>query len=256
VKLDDAHRKFVDFRSSAQIDLRRRDAESLLNERAGLLALTVDIAAERARVDRAEKELATHERILDVRRTSNAPNSSLTSSIDQATRAERRDNKSDTRPDIEHGVPPESYAQSQFLNPVYEALEFQVAAGRTRLAGLERRRTELVEKHGLMGQQMPQLSDLYQRESQLARLELEVDLARKTYQDLAGRYDQARIQVTNRAAQLQVVGRAVPATHPSSPQVLRTVAGATLIGLVASLLLAFLVEYTSAVRFSEAKSTP
>lgn len=254
-KFDQAQKQLLEFKSIAQLDLRKRDAESLLIERQNLLPLEVDIATERARLERAEKELASRERILDVGRMSSEQSNLLTSSIDRARRTEQRDSKTRTGADSDNEVPPGLDVQSSVINPVYEALEFQVATGRTRLAALEKRRSELVDRRKLGGQQIAQLSELYQQESQQARLELDLDLAKKTYQDLAGRYDQARTQVANRTSQLQVIGRALPSRQPFSPRVLRTAVAAASLALVTFLLLAFFIEYVSAVRYAESRST-
>jgi uncharacterized protein involved in exopolysaccharide biosynthesis len=255
-KLDEAEKHLLDFRSTAQIDLRRRDTEALLKERQNLLPLTVEIAGERARLDRAAKELASRQQILDVRRVSKDQGSLLTSSMEQARRTAQRDNRTAKGTGAVNDPPAGLEAQSEFINPVYEALEFQVATSRTRLAALESQRLELVGKLKLDAPRFAQLSELYQRESQQARLELELDLSRKTYQDLTNRYDQARAQVAMRASQLQVVGSATPATRPSSPRIIRTVIATTSLALVASLLLAFLIEYVSAVHSAEEQSTP
>ncbi len=87
-RFDDAQKRLLDFKSSAQLDLRRRDTEALLAARRDLLPLTLDIAAEQARLDRAEKELSGLQRVLDVRRLGSAKGNMLNASIDEARRVQ------------------------------------------------------------------------------------------------------------------------------------------------------------------------
>ncbi len=254
-RFDEAQKRFLDFKSSAQLDLRRRDAEALLTARQGLLALTVEIAAEKARIAGTAKELGGLQRVLDVRRVGSDRGTLLSSSIGEARRTQVRDDR--TPPEsTETTSPPVSDARSEFINPVYEALEFQVATGRARLASLESRQNELVVNHKLGGAQIRQLSDLYDRETQQTRLDLERDLAQRTYQDLAGRYDQARAQVATDTNQLQTVGLAAPATRPAAPKIAMMVVVAALVAFMASLLGALMIEYVATVGLAERESTP
>jgi uncharacterized protein involved in exopolysaccharide biosynthesis len=121
---------------------------------------------------------------------------------------------------------------------------------------LESRRNELVEKRKLDGAQITQLSELYDRESQQARLELERELAQRTYQDLAGRYDQARALVATDTNQLQTVGVAVPATRPSAPRIVMMVVAAVFVAFVASVIGALLIEYITTAGLTEDRRTP
>jgi polysaccharide biosynthesis transport protein len=256
-KFDEAQKRFLDFKSSAQVDLRKREADALLTARQGLLPLMVEIAAEKARDMQLEKELAGLQRVLDVRRVGSDKGALLSSVVEEARRTQFRDDP--TVPDsvansIQVSTLPDQ--RSELLNPVYEALEFQLAAGRVRLATLESRRDELMVKRKLDGAQLEQLSALYDRETQQARLDLERDLAQRTYLDLAGRYEQARAQVATDTNQLQTVGLAVPATRPASPRIVMMVVVAVLVAFMASLLGAFLIEYVSTVGLAEQDSTP
>jgi uncharacterized protein involved in exopolysaccharide biosynthesis len=267
-KLDEAERRLLEFRSSAQLDLRRKDVDALLDQRGDLLSLSVDIAAERARAARAEYELSRQKPVLDVPRVSTDTGPLLQSSIEQAAKAAAADNKLSVHQSDEGDAPTPSRAptesrsnrsmppdmQSRVVNPVYEALEYQAAASRSRLAALETQRTELIGRRKLNSAQLAQLTALYERESEEARRELELDLTRKNYVDLSTRYDQARVQIANRTSQLQVVGNAVAPTRPSSPRVVLTVAGVVILAFIASLFLVFALEYLAISRAADART--
>lgn len=270
-KRDEAERRLLEFKSTAQVELRRKDADALLDQRADLLSLTVEIAAERARVARAEHELTRQKPLLDVPRLSTDAGALLQSSIEQAGKTAAADDKraatSASKNDDENARarsrtsldPPASSpialdTQSRVVNPVYEALEFQAAASRSRLAALESQRAELVGRQKLNSAQLAQLTALYERESEEDRRQLEADLTRDTYIDLTRRYDEARVEITNRTSQLQVVGSAVAPTRPSSPRVVLTVVAVTFTAFIASLFLAFALEYVSIARAADART--
>ena len=67
------------------------------------------------------------------------------------------------------------------VNAVYQRLDEEVATSRAKLAGLERKKAQLMNVNKIGAVKFPSLSLLYEREGQLARLELERDLARKVY---------------------------------------------------------------------------
>lgn len=139
-------------------------------------------------------------------------------------------------------APPDNPAEkldlsNPMMNPVFEILRYQAAAGRTKLAGLERQLKALTSDRRLGGNAVDELATLYTRQIQLARLEADHDLAKEIYGDVASRYEQMRIQTDERNPQLQVVDAAVPSDTPLSRQRIRTVflgtvAGAALAGLL------------------------
>jgi uncharacterized protein involved in exopolysaccharide biosynthesis len=96
-------------------------------------------------------------------------------------------------------------------------------------------------------------SALYASELEIAHLELESDLAAGIYSDLKSQYEQARIQVGSRSAQLQVIDSAFVPNRPVSPRKLRDVLLAFLAGALFSTLLAFSLEY---VRFDDSAPVP
>lgn len=129
-----------------------------------------------------------------------------------------------------------------FVNPVYQTLDFQIATSRARLAALERQRRELVDVRKLGGEGLGQLSDLYSRQIQLARLQTNFDLAKRVHSDLMVRYEESRTQVLGSSPMLQIVDRALPPDRPQSRRTTQLAALGLAFGLVAAGLLALLVE--------------
>ena len=249
-KLDASESDLLAFRSEAQVDIRKKDADAILREREQLLALTVEIGSERARLSRSESELSSQPQLLDVRR----PYSHESSLMSAARAAEYEASKKDTQVlgEATAAVPPVGLdSASEFVNPVHEALQYQVSMSRSRLAALQQRQRELIGQRKLNSSQIPLITELYQREAGLARRELEADIAKKAYEDLSLRFDQARAQVTTRSSQLQVVGRAVQSRRPDSPHVLPILAGSVVLGVLAFTGIAFLLEYLAAMTLLE-----
>lgn len=241
-RLRAAEGRLLTLRKSAQLDLVARDADSALDERGALLRLTMDIESEKARLATAEREIQRQDRILTVPRHVGAD-----AALMAAQRAERetsttsarpptevaddeRDGKRDRRPTISPGLraggqsgrlhAPEPSDGTQldfgnpFINPVYQVLDYQIALGRTRLAGLERRRTELVNVLHLGGNGLDALSRLYPQQVELRRLEAEHDIASTLYEEVAKQYERARLQIASNSARLQVVDVAVEPDGP------------------------------------------
>jgi uncharacterized protein involved in exopolysaccharide biosynthesis len=117
---------------------------------------------------------------------------------------------------------------------VYQTLAFQIATSRTRLAGLERERREMLVVRGLGASRFRELSDLHQRELELTRLQAEYDLATRVHADLALRYEQSRTDYFETMVQLQVVDEAIRPEYPLPRQRARS----TAMGLMAGLALA------------------
>jgi uncharacterized protein involved in exopolysaccharide biosynthesis len=101
-----------------------------------------------------------------------------------------------------------------FVNPVYQTLAFQIVTSRTRLAALERQQREMTVVGKLGGDRFGELSTLYRRTGELARLENNLDLARRIYGDLTVKYEQSRAESVGTMVQLQVVDEAVTPEQP------------------------------------------
>ena len=103
----------------------------------------------------------------------------------------------------------------------------------TNLAALERQKTQLVDVRTLDAPKLTQLAELSQVESQLADLEMERDLARLVYQEVATAYQTVPLEVAGGSAQLRIIEPAVPPDRPLP----RPIARNTLIALVVGLML-------------------
>ena len=73
-----------------------------------------------------------------------------------------------------------------------------------------------------------------QKQAEHDRLDLEKKLAEKTYSEVVGRYEGARLQVAARSAQLQVIDPAVVPSRPISRQVVSKTVTALFAGFAVS----------------------
>ena len=216
-RFDEAEARLESFKKVAQLELLRKDVDALLGQRGMLLALLVDIQTEKARLSQAEAQLATRDRLETLKR-----------SIDTDPAAMEAMRKAGSEP----GSVLPLQLRNEFVNPVYESLDQVIATSRTRLAGLEKQRAELIDVRRLDRDQQAKLSLLYQQETTLSRLQTEHEIAREVYVDVSKRYEQARLQVAGRSAQLQLMDRALPPDRPISRHVVRSTVLASLTGLL------------------------
>jgi uncharacterized protein involved in exopolysaccharide biosynthesis len=86
----------------------------------------------------------------------------------------------------------------------------------TTLAGLEKKRTELIERQGLAKPALDKLSLLYEREAGLARLELEFELAKKAYEEAEAHERGLGGEVLKRNSEIQMVDAAIPPANPDT----------------------------------------
>jgi capsule polysaccharide export protein KpsE/RkpR len=103
-----------------------------------------------------------------------------------------------------------------FINPVYQTLAFQIATSRTKLAALERQEREMAVVRKLGSTRFEELSDLYRRTAELARLETNLDLAKQVYEAVTVRYEQSRAESVDTMTQVQIVDPAVAPDRPLS----------------------------------------
>jgi uncharacterized protein involved in exopolysaccharide biosynthesis len=229
-QMRDVERRLLAFKESAQIDLARKDIESKLGQRGQLLGLQVEIEAETARLAKAEEELAKQEKVYTLRRSIDAD-----PVLTEAARSMR-----ETGPGL-IGLE----LRQELVNNVYEVLVQQVAASRTKLSALQRQRSELTGTLKVGAAQVPALSRLYEKEAELAKLELELDLAKRVYSNLVVRLEDAKH--TGRSTELQLIDRALPPTGPCAPRPLRDLAVSLLLGLVLSTAVALVIDFTAAL---------
>lgn len=201
-KARSAHQAAVEaleqFRRESSIDLLREDVKALLTERAESLPLSLEIATARARLERFEEELASHARI-----------ETLTRAIDRdpALTAAAGD------------LPAASVLgltlTEQVVNQVHDEVATETALARAEVAGLlERSGTR--DAAGVDKAAHPKLLALYAAEREIARLELDASIARRTFEAAATQFDNARLQISTRSAQLQVLTPARPPDLPLS----------------------------------------
>jgi uncharacterized protein involved in exopolysaccharide biosynthesis len=197
----------------------RKDVDAMLGQRGELLGLLIQIESEKARLTKAEQELASRTRIDTVKRSIDTDPAMMES-------ARKASDPPNTVLSLE--------TRNEFVNQVYESLDGQIAASRTTLAALEQRKAQIVDVRKLGASQIAQLTGLYQTEDELARLELERELATTVYRQVSTAYETAKVQVAARSAQLELLDRAIPPDRPVPRNVASRSLVAFLIGLLAA----------------------
>jgi uncharacterized protein involved in exopolysaccharide biosynthesis len=203
----------------------------------------VQIEGERGRLRQAEAELAKQERVREVPRsvTSVDPLQPLTTPGAATPGAAVSEQRQPARPSSS----PEAQREIQsfrpelldpYINPLYEVLQRDVADARTRLAGLEQQRKELVARLKLDAPVAQTLNRLYEAESGLTALTRDYEVARAGYLNAATRHEDARLQITVRSARLQILDRALPPDRAVAPRTLRNTAAASLIALTIAII--------------------
>ena len=279
VKMEALERELLAHKRKAQLELRREEVESLLDQRRLLIDLGLRLEGEKARLARAQAQLQSMDRILPAPRGTNPlaravpedvplppvvrAGSAVTVPPPSPSEDPVASEATAQRPMPPASVPKESGrspgaielrsfpgrdwlaggSQSSMINPVYEMLEYDAAVARTRIAELESRHDALVKKYGVAAPALRQLTYLYEAEIEQAGLQSEYDLAAAIHSDLFTRYEQARIQVASRSTELKLVDAALAPTEALRPSVPLTTALAGALGLGAAVLLAFVAAY-------------
>ena len=212
-RLKVTEQQLLTYQSEAQVEVLKTDTDALLNQREDLLKLGIEIEGEKARLAAAEQEIQKQEPVLAVRRS--------VGSEEALRRAARPANSGLADPELLD-------LSNPVANPVYQVLAFQIATSRTRLAGFERQRREMVEVRKVGAHRFTELTDLYRRRIDIARLQQDHDIAQRVYDELALRYEQSRAQALGTMVQLQIVDEAIP---PERPLARRRAASAALGGL-------------------------
>lgn len=207
-------------KEEGQLDVLRSDVEVLLDQRRALQELEVSIANERARLAAAEADLASRQ------------------PVDVRTGAAGSDGE---RPAISEDVTPTELMGLSFmndrLNQTYRQLDQEAAQIRRDLSGLEQERAQLVSTVGLDEPELARLSELYALETRVARLELDLEVAREVYVSVATEYERARTEAASRSPQVQIVD---PALVPQTP-LPRFRSRNTALGAVAGLLAGLII---------------
>lgn len=139
------------------------------------------------------------------------------------------------------------------LNKVYEDLDAEAATTRSYLASLEKQKSELVDVRKLNAGSLAALNRLYELEGELARRQVEYDLAEKIYMEISQRFEVASLQVVGRSAELSVIDPAVPADRPMSRNVARNTVVAALAGFLFAAAGVLLWHATSQLRRAPAR---
>lgn len=220
-RMDKADAQLKAYREEAQIEALKEDVKAELGKRGSLLELLVAVESEKAKLGRMEQDLTKHDRVDVMKKTIDSE-----PALAEAARAQAPGGRSTLGMQL----------RSESVNLVYEELDKAAAMTRANLALLEKQKAELVGVRKLDASRMPLLMRLYERESTLARRQVERDLAEKIYVDISQRYEVARLLVAGRSAQLVILDDAVPADQPVSRQVARNTAVGVLIGFCVALI--------------------
>jgi uncharacterized protein involved in exopolysaccharide biosynthesis len=236
-RMKDAEQQLLKFRGSAQIDATRKDADAALNQRGQLLALTVDIEAEKARNARAKKEIQGQQPYLQAPRRVDAeaalrgvdprPPDTFRAAPTETGGADKdktKDKSKDKPITLDWEKPgadldPASGLDltNAFANPVYQVLQYQISLSETRLAALEARKRQLVVGgQRVDGPELTPLGSLYSKEIQEQRLQTEFDLTKAVYTEVSLAHERARLQSAGMTARLQLIDEAVPPDVPMS----------------------------------------
>jgi uncharacterized protein involved in exopolysaccharide biosynthesis len=219
------------YRREAQHELLKRDVETLLEQRGDYLELVVEIEGERAKLARAEEELAKRR-----------PLGTMTQSIDKSPSLMEAARSSNASGDSVLGL----QMRSDYVNDVFMKLDEEVATGRATLAQLEKKRAQMISAAGVNADQLAKLTRLYVTETTLERLKDEVDISRKAYQSVAERYQGAKLAATAATPRVQVVVPAAPPERPVSRMLARNLVLGAALGFVVG---AFIALVRFALRY-------
>jgi len=214
-RLDESAARLREYRQQAQVEAVRKDVEAQLVGRGDLLDLLVSIASEKAKLARMEQDLASRNRIDTLKKTIDSE-----PVLNDALRGGAQGS----------GGTLGTQLRSESINEVYQGLDAGAATTRAYLASLEKQKTELMDVRKVGASKLSALNHLYVIESELARRQIELDLAQRIYTDVSQRYEVASLQVVGRSAELSIIDPAVPADRPVSRQVARNTAVAAVIG--------------------------
>jgi uncharacterized protein involved in exopolysaccharide biosynthesis len=214
-RLDQSDARLREYKQQAQVEAVKKDVEAQLVGRGSLLDLLVSIASEKAKLARMEQDLASRTRVDTLKKTIDSE-PALNDAVRQSAQGS--------------GGTLGMQLRSESVNEVYQGLDAATATTRANLALLEKKKTELMDLRKLDASTLPALNHLYDLEGELARRQVERDLAEKIYMDVSQRYEVARLQVVGRSAELEIIDPAVPADRPVSRQVARNTAVAAAIG--------------------------
>jgi uncharacterized protein involved in exopolysaccharide biosynthesis len=198
-RLRQAERALVTFEQTSQIDLLKADVGAMLKQRETLQEVEASLSSERAGEAASVREQGTRSPIVSLKRSIDSE-PGVMEAIRSVSQGESL---------VGFGV------RTEESNVVYQTIDEEVAKARTRIAQLEQERNHILNASDTMTKG-GKLAELYRLEIDKARLEADLALARKVYEDVAFRHEQARVVVTSGSAQIQIVDAGVPSDVPVS----------------------------------------
>lgn len=217
-RLRAAEQAYDGYRITARFEMVEREVETLVGQRSDLMEVVVELEGERARLARLESDLSSLAPVTPLRQAVvDEP------ALIEAARAAGADTRELLSLEMTREEP----------NEVYASLKAEASKTRADVAFLEQRRQRLTASAGLEGSQLTRLTQMYERESMLARLDSELAIARRSYEAIAARYQGTKLAAIGRAPQLLIVDPAVAPDRPVSRYLARNL----ILGVIAGLLL-------------------
>jgi uncharacterized protein involved in exopolysaccharide biosynthesis len=259
-RLTSARSALETYQKGAQVDLLQKKADVLIDQQAQLQDLLVDIRGERAYLAQAERGLAAQDPVRGVRRSVQVPPPPTRPAaqrprspdraelgVSEATGKTREEREEERRHEPAPEPAPARPALRDdlvdpYINPSFEVLQQEVNAARSRLAQLEHKRDEMLKGRSADGK-LPALATYYERKAAEDELKMQQQLAEKIYVDVATRYEQARLQIASRSAQLQLIDAALVPDRKVFPRE-KLIASAAAV-LTVSVLAAVIVALTA-----------
>lgn len=230
-RLRAAEQAYDGYRITARFEMVEREVEKLVGQRTELMDAIVDLDSERARLARLEGDLASLTPVIPLRQALvDEP------SLGEAARVAGGGRQDLLSLEITREAP----------NTVYASVREEASKTRAHVAFLEQRRQRLTAAAGLNGSQLTRLTQLYEQESMLARLDSERQLARTSFQSIAARLQGTQLAAIGRAPQLLIVDPAISPDRPVSRYLARNV----VLGVTAGLLLGCVGVLLRAVLFA------
>lgn len=200
-RLAETEEGLLGFRRTSQLELAQEEVAKLVKQQGTLAKLETELAGVEARVAAGAEWLASRSSTVALEQ-SIARSPTLTEIVRPQTGGD---------PAALLGVG----LTNEELNPAYQAVDEKIGLATARLAQLRQERAAIRAASDRL-RKSSMLSDMYSQEIELERRQADVELAREMYDDVAMRYEQARLVVTSGSAQLQIVDAAIALPEPAS----------------------------------------
>lgn len=225
-RLRQASAALSEFNTNAKLDLARADVDALVEQRKSVPAVLSQIAAKRAAIAAADRELASRSKV-DVTSKNVTDDTAMVEAVKAA------------RPG---GTPPLALnMKSESVNKTYENIDRSMAEDRVELAALERQLRQLTRVEHPDAAALTTIRKYHEDQAERERLEVERTGAEQAYLDASTKYEGARLQVAEHIPDLQVIDPAVVPSRPVSREVVSRTVTASVGALGVSVLCALLV---------------